>query len=180
MGAVTGLLSWKEPIAVPSVHWELVWERGKRGDEEMMAKLENKAFSARAARYRIAGKFCGLAVVGETAKLKSAEIYTACMYAWRYCSRPPWGHDWQLCGINAIKNPLVAHLRYINETHTHTGKTTITLVHASQGLISLFACKVTRVWSVCWFLSLWPHPLLLSIANRVPINRVPEPCSISS
>ena len=30
--------------------------------------------------YRIAGKFGGLAVLGETAKLKSAKIYTICMY----------------------------------------------------------------------------------------------------
>ena len=34
-------------------------------------------------------KFGGLAVLGETTKLKSAKIYTACMYVWRYCSRPP-------------------------------------------------------------------------------------------
>ena len=27
-------------------------------------------------------KFGGLAVLGETAKLKSAKIYTACMYVW--------------------------------------------------------------------------------------------------
>ena len=50
--------------------------------------------------YRIAGKsggelnlavwrFGGLAVLGETAKLKSAKIYTVCMYVWRCCSRPP-------------------------------------------------------------------------------------------
>ena len=39
--------------------------------------------------YRIARKFGGLAVLDETAKLKSAKIYTACMYVWRYCSRPP-------------------------------------------------------------------------------------------
>ena len=34
-------------------------------------------------------KFGGLAVLGETAKLKSAKIYTACMYVWWHCSRPP-------------------------------------------------------------------------------------------
>ena len=39
--------------------------------------------------YRIARKFGGLAVIGETAKIKSAKIYTACMYVWQYCSRLP-------------------------------------------------------------------------------------------
>ena len=42
--------------------------------------------------YCIARNFGGelnLAVLGETAKLKSAKIYTACTYIWRYCSRPP-------------------------------------------------------------------------------------------
>ena len=34
-------------------------------------------------------KFGSLAVLGGTAKLKSAKIYTACMYVWQYCSRPP-------------------------------------------------------------------------------------------
>ena len=40
-------------------------------------------------QYHIARKFGGLAVLGETTKLKSTKIYTACMYVWRYCSRPP-------------------------------------------------------------------------------------------
>ena len=46
--------------------------------------------------YHIARKFGGElnlvvwhAVLGETAKLKSAKIYTVCMYVWPYCSRPP-------------------------------------------------------------------------------------------
>ena len=45
--------------------------------------------------YRIAGKFWrgikfgGLAVCVKTAKLKSAKIFYACMYVWRYRTIPP-------------------------------------------------------------------------------------------
>ena len=39
--------------------------------------------------YRIAGKFGGLAVCLSTAKLKSTNFFSVCMYIWRYRTIPP-------------------------------------------------------------------------------------------